>query len=800
MEEKYKHLRIEKEPLINNRRTRQFNIPKFPRGDLKVHGQRLINSLTNALAIARNQSGSNDNRFVLKLRYSGVMEFKHLEKHGVEFVSQEGSHLCVVFANEQGLAEFADHLAKLGIEESDLTYRQILEALDGVDNWTREDRESWAVKHLGLPKHEQFQLDIELWPIQSHNHPLRLRLIQEFEAWLTANHIRNIDRINLDSLLMYRVETTHAQADLLFEQRDIRFIDLLPKAGISYKQLNVDINTLSEKLPAPATNSARVCILDSGINTNHPLLRTAVAESISFVAGQDGEDTAGHGTAVAGIALYGDLEACAQSNYWRPEFWLFNGKILFKDPKTGETCFDERTIEKVLHDALADFAGTHGCRIFNLSIGNSNAPFDSLHIGGIAYVLDRLAREYDVLFVVSAGNFSGNIDPPVPVHSWRDEYPEYLMNPASIIIDPAPALNVLTVGSLARHDAHINEQRYPEIHALTPASENQPSPFTRHGPSVKGALKPDLVATGGNIASPMRNEGEQWKQDAKGMGVLTLNHDFVGRTLFKEISGTSFAAPYVTHLAGRLLNEYPTASANMLRALLVNHANLPDPCKPVFDQARCREYSKKHKGRELPREVVGYGAVDTDTLFRSTESAVVLLTEDGIENNAHQFYELPLPDIFLRKDRATRELRVTLAHCPPVRTTRLDYSATKIFYRLVKGATLEEVQQHFNHDTQGETEARNDDSPGNRTITSQLRGKGTVQSSVWQFRQLTPEYKWFIVVTRQDRDWGEALCLEQERYALVITVTDRENEEAQLYAQIQSRIHVQQRERARAKV
>lgn len=75
-----------------------------------------------------------------------------------------------------------------------------------------------------------------------------------------------------------------------------------------------------------------------------------------------------------------------------------------------------------------------------------------------------------------------------------------------------------------------------------------------------------------------------------------------------------------------------------------------------------------------------------------------------------------------------------------------------------------------------------------------------MQSSVWQFRQLTPEYKWFIVVTRQDRDWGEALCLEQERYALVITVTDRENEEAQLYAQIQSRIHVQQRERARAKV
>src|SRR5690606_33230240 len=138
----------------------------------------------------------------------------------------------------------------------------------------------------------------------------------------------------------------------------------------------------------------------------------------------------------------------------------------------------------------------------------------------------------------------------------------------------------------------------------------------------------------------------------------------------------------------------------------------------------------------------------------------------------------------LRSQRAAREIRVTLAYCPAVRTTRLDYVATKIHFRLVKGESLEAVQRHFNHETQGETDTRNDDATGNRDITAELRSKGTVQSSTWRMKQRNPNEKWFVVVTRQDRDWGEALSLEQEDYALVVTVTDRENEHAQLYTQI----------------
>lgn len=799
MSQQYKHLLIEKEVLSNPRRTKGGYPPKIPPDDLRGHGQHLQGALQRAADISRQQLSAEAGAFVFKLKYSGMLDLKNLYKHGVEFISQEDSELCIVFADEQGLATFAEHLAMLGVDGADLSYKQILEAIEGIDNWTAEDRKSWAVRHKGFPITPAYKLDIELWPVETSHHPKRQQLLINFRQWLMMSQISEIDHINLDSLLMFRLEVTVEQTEQLLNLREVRQVDLPPETGISYEQLNVPIETIPIGIPSPAPEAARVCILDSGLNANHPLLKTAIADSESYIADQGVDDESGHGTAVAGIALYGDIEACAAANFWQPQFWLYNGKVMYLDQKTGETRFDDKTIESTLTKAVKYFAGELGCRIFNVSLGNANAPYDGKHIRGIAYVLDKLAREYDLLFIVSAGNFNGSEIPPVPQYSWRDEYPVYLMHKASVIIDPAPALNVITVGSLSRHNAHINEQKYPEINTLSPASEDQPSPFTRHGPSINKALKPDLMAAGGNRASPLREEGKQWKNEQRGMGVLTLNHQFVGETLLNETSGTSFAAPYITHLAGRLLNEYPQASANMLRAMLVNHANLPDQCVTAFDEGWRTNYkeAKGTKYRELPREVAGYGKIDEEALYRSSDNVVVLMAEESIGNNAHQFFELPLPESYLRSQRSLREVRITLAYTPPVRTTRLDYIATKISYKLVKGTSLTDIEQRFNHDTQQETESMEEYGRG-RTVTAEIRSKGTVQSSVWKFKQGNPKQKWFVVVTRQDKDWGSlSLCLDQEPYALAVTVADQDNQQAQLYNQIQLRIQAQARVHAR---
>jgi hypothetical protein len=785
----YEHIRIEKEPLINDRRTRNptnFGAPIRP--DKAAHGRQLGDVLRQASQIAKAQPGAEDGNLVLKFSYSGVLDLGKFNKHGVEFISQEDKTVCVVFASEQGLAEFSDHLSKLGMPEGEeITYQNLLLALEGIGNWSREDRESWAIKHLGLPEAATFKLDVELWPLGSEHDHERTAAVHRFEEWMRHVGIRQIDRINRDSLVLYRLEVTKEQADLLLEHRDVRMVDLPPRTGITYQQMDVSITPRIDRIVPPPREATRVCILDSGVNSNHPLLRSAFGEAASYVGGQGEEDEVGHGTAVAGIALYGDIEECLAANQWLPELILCSGKVMTRGHSPDEAVFDDKTIERSIEKAVEYFAGELGCRIFNLSLGNENVPYDGRHVRGIAYTLDRLAREYDILFVVSAGNFRGTDN--VPRADWRAEYPGYLLEPETAIIDPAPALNVLTVGALASHTANVDEQRHGdrEINALSPAAEDQPAPFTRHGPSIKGAIKPDLMAHGGNLATPLRRQGQQWRKDSRRLGVLVPNHEFMGATLLKDISGTSFSAPYVTHLAGRLLNAYPHASANLLRALLVNHADVPPACWVALPEPM----------QEHIRTLVGYGKVNTDTLFRSTDDKVILMAEEAIENDSHQFFELPLPTEFLRSQRATRRITVTLAYCPPVRTTRIEYMATKISYRLVKGESLDEVQRHFNQDLKLSEDAIRDASPANRTITSQERERCTVQSSIWTLKQLSPKQKWFVVVTRQDKEWGRAQCLDEERYALVVSVSDQENLEAQLYAQIQVRIREQVQARVR---
>lgn len=798
----YKHLSIAREVLDNSRRTK--SPPHFvTREDRRGHGQKLNGYFATAEGLAKKQIGSSDKSpYVLKLEYEGALTFANLNTHGLEFISQEGKQLCVVFASEEGLAKFTAHLQKLGVMDANLTHRQILEAIAGVDAWSAEDRKSWALKNIGLPDTPTFKLDVELWPIQVAHHPSRVQLTTSFETWLAAEHIKKLDRINLDSLLMYRVEVTPEQAQLLLNQRDVRLVDLIPATGISIQQLNRDINELPLNIPPPSNDAARVCILDSGINGNHPLLKPAMAESASFVDEEGDADEAGHGTAVAGVALYGDVEGCNNSNFWKPEFWLFNGKVMKKCPHTGNAVYDELTLEVSLTKAVEHFVEL-GCRIFNLSLGNNNAPYDGAHVRGLAYILDVLSRRYNILFVVSTGNFCGSENPPVPINSWRDEYPEYLIAAQSAIIDPAPAMTVLTVGSISRHNSTIDSQKYPEIYHLSPASENQPSPFTRHGPSVKGAIKPELVAAGGNLASPMRQANAQWAPHMRGLGVLTLNHQWTGNTVFKEISGTSLAAPYITHLAGRLLNEYPTASANMLRAMLVNQAYLPDAVTSTFSEEFRKSYKKAKAtwNRDVERDVAGYGVVSEADLFRSSDNVVVLMSEETIENDGCQFFELPLPEDYLRSARGTRELSITLAYSPVVRTTRIEYLATQIYYRLVTGTSLEEVQKHFSQEMKKTTEVLKEARDTNRDIPAQMRNHGTVQSSRWTFKQGKPGEKWFVVVVRQDRDWNPSAA-EKEQYSLVVTVADRDNERAQLYTQIQTRIDQQAvvREQQRAKM
>lgn len=229
MSESFDHLSIQREPLQNDRRTRTIRLPHPDRGDLKAHGEKLNDDLKKCIDRAQKQIVSRPGNFYLKLRYSGLLDSDHLIKHGVEFISHEEKEIFVVFSDESGIKIFSEHINRLGLEDAELSYKQILEAIDGIDNWTSDDRKSWALSHKGFPELDEFVLDVELWPLYVSHHPIRLELCSTFEEWLHASKITQIDKINLDSLLIYRLQVNKRQAEMLLDHTDVRIIDLSPK-------------------------------------------------------------------------------------------------------------------------------------------------------------------------------------------------------------------------------------------------------------------------------------------------------------------------------------------------------------------------------------------------------------------------------------------------------------------------------------------------------------------------------------------------------------------------------------------
>ena len=177
---------------------------------------------------------------------------------------------------------------------------------------------------------------------------------------------------------------------------------------------------------------------------------------------------------------------------------------------------------------------------------------------------------------------------------------------------------------------------------------------------------------------------------------------------------------------------------------------------------------------------------------------MVLISEEEIENDKHQFFELPIPDDYFRKGKAIRTITVSLAYSPSVRTTRLEYIATKMKFHLVNSDSLESVTAAFNNDNKKMIESIPECDGGKRDLTQEDRSKGTLQSSTWTFSQFNKPRKLFLVVTRQDQAWAVKQVNQFENYALAISITDREHENARLYEQISQKLQAREKVKQRA--
>ena len=778
----YEHLRLEREAPINLRHPRRGG-GGFTPPDPRAYGAALGTKLQAARARITDPEqadiGGFDERKLIKIHLhpgdKSVPAFDAIP--GVEIVSQEDEAIILAFAEEQGLDEFEKRLATLARDGS-VTRKDLLFAIEDFDHWTPEDRTGAALREQGFPAQTPFTLDIELWPQERPDK--RQAMFSAFVAWLQERGIEMLDDLQQPSLVMLRVRCNRQQAEQLLRHRDVRKVDLPPRLGVSVQLLRTDINQFPAVDPPPVDASA-IAVLDSGLTSGHPLLAAAVGDAQGYLephrSANDAEPW--HGTFVGGLALYGDVHGAIQQRQFVPQLRLFSGKV-FEDDGQDQTEFVERAVE----EAVRELHGQYGCRVFNLSYGDLNKVYDGRHVRGLAYTLDRLTRELGVLFVVPTGNLQLYQLP----QDAREQYPNYLFEEYARLLDPATALNVLTVGGISMFEATRDAQRYPTIEDHILARAHQPFPLTRRGPSINGAIKPDVVEHAGNVALMRAGGGTRHA----GLGVVSLNGGFATGSPFSEDIGTSYAAPVVAHKAARLLAAVPNASPNLLRALIGAHARWPGACETLLGPG------DRPEGRERLLQLIGYGRVDDTALYRSLDHTVTLLAEERIDSDKHHFFELPVPDSFWANGRRTREITVALAYSPDVRTTRLDYRRTKLWFNLVVADSLDDVTRAFQRNRK---EGMGEHSNG-RWLSNETRKNGTLQVSRWEFRQVPVRGdKVFVVVTRQDSAWShDEHRAEAEPYALAVVLADREQANAQLYAQVQAMLQARAQARARARI
>ena len=766
--ESHPHLRLEREDPVPERRVRRgFPPPRVP-DDPHGHAVRLRARLRATRQAVVEEVGGYDDRRLVKIRLAEKVSPEDVARAaaGVEVVSQEDDTLVLAFASDGQLDEFQAKLTNL-VDGSHVSYVNVLYALQDLDRWSPADRTGWALEREGFPQGEPFILDVELWPLARGNEPAR----EAFEAWVADREGVVLDAVRKPYLTLYRIRCSRMLGEETLFYRDVRTVDLPPRVGLEPALIHTDIQRLNE-VPSPPDVAPPVAVLDTGVVAGHPLLGSAVADAESFLSGLPTADDHGHGTFVAGVVLYDDIAECIRGRSFVPQLRLLSGRVLDQNNQG-----DPKLIENQVERAVRYFVDGYQCRVFNLSYGDLNKPYLGRHVSGLAVTLDVLSKELDVLFVVPTGNFEADEGQPP---DWLADYPRLLTSPNAALVDPAPAMNVLTVGSVARYDQHRRWPNDPAYRAV--ARAGQPSPFTRHGPSVAGAIKPDLVDYGGNLVVNQRVG--RTMVGPQGVGELSFSRSFAAGQPFSEDSGTSFAAPRVAHCAARILAEMPGASVDLCRALLVVHAKTPPQCVNLFAD------------EDDLRAVTGYGLVDRFGLCRSFEDCVTLWAEESIENRRHQFFEVPVPNEFWYGTGREREIRVCLAYRPAVRTTRIDYRAARISFKLVQANSLDALAKRFNaavdpDDTVGVAERS-----ASRRVSETLRSRGTVQSSAWSFKRPSAgmaERPWFVVVTRNDPAWGEPLSPGRESYALAVVLDDREALQPQLYAQIEARLRARVR-------
>jgi len=420
-----------------------------------------------------------------------------------------------------------------------------------------------------------------------------------------------------------------------------------------------DILRRTQYGPQAQQADSYVTLLDTGITLAHPLIQPALdaADRHAAVPGWDLEDLNGHGSRMAGLALFGNLRSHLQSTATIPvSHRLESAKVI---PDAGQNPYHllgDRTQKainavEVEPDRLRTFALA---TTTDDDTPHSGAPtswsteLDQLAVGRSGTVKQQR------LIVASAGNLTPQHDGTADYLAKCDDDDE------AEIESPAQAWNTIAVGAMT----DLNGVGGP-THGATLAEVGDLAPMSRTASWTKTwPIKPDVVLEGGNWFDDGFSTTPNQHSD---LMLVTTSRNYPARS-FTHISDTSAATALAAREIALLRASYPDLWPETIRALYVGSARWT---ARMWSHVAPADRSRKGAYDDMFTRY-GYGQPNLERALNSASSAITLIVEDSIrpyENkgsgrrlNEMRLFALPWPTNVLRSLVAKQvTLRVALS-------------------------------------------------------------------------------------------------------------------------------------------
>ena len=415
-------------------------------------------------------------------------------------------------------------------------------------------------------------------------------------------------------------------------------INCIQPSGKIFANKSFKGEPLPNSLKINAPNSKIVVgVIDTGIDTS-TMFGPLTTESQNLIPAGTSNNFE-HGSMVTSRVLFGDnVESKISSLELTPECLVANIMMLGENTAGEIVGHEEADFISILEAVVLEKKDS--IKIYNLSIGRDSISDGSF--SAFSKELDFLSRTHGIIFIISAGN----IDSP------KSPFPASFLHPNSRIQTPAESLLSITVGSLANFSGDGMLSRVGEI-----------SPFSCIGPGADKGIKPEVVSHGGNLSNT-------WSAHPR---TAAYGLDATGTALAYDV-GTSFSAPIISNYCAQIKNNYPEATPNLVKALLIHF------CKPVLHPAIV---GLTHQ------EFCGFGEPQIQKVINGVSDSVCYFYEGKIKKDTYQFIKFHIPNCLAPEAEETKLcVRVTVVYNPPINLDNpIEYSKCKMSLSLFKNTS-----------------------------------------------------------------------------------------------------------------